>query len=182
ADCSLVRGTRTRQPNSGLVSNQDSSSRSTTWGPTTATVCPEQCSVTAAAAVPSGTTTVCWSVVVPPQVSATGVSASRPAASRAVTARAISAGSPTTTTETWSATDRLQSVCRSAASTRWTSPPSLLVSGTPAYSGTEEAVLTPGTISKGTPARRQACASATRPLNAAGSPSMRRTTRPPAGA
>ena len=33
--CSLVRGTSTRQPNSGLVSNHDSVSRRSTTGPTT---------------------------------------------------------------------------------------------------------------------------------------------------
>ena len=61
------------------------------------------------------------------------------------------------------------------------SPVELLeVSGTPAYDGTAVTELTPGTISKAMPARAQAEASSARPLKTAGSPSMRRTTRPPA--
>ncbi len=51
------------------------------------------------------------------------------------------------------------------------------VSGTPAYAGTAEIAETPGTISNGTSALRQATASSARPLKVAASPSMSRTTR-----
>ena len=44
----------------------------------------------------------------------------------------------------------------------------LVVSGTPAYAGTAEAALTPGTTSKGMPALWQASASSAQPLNVAG--------------
>ena len=84
--CSLVRGTSTRQPNSGLVSNQDSAPCEMTPAPTTATAGPWAVSgltpaaFRSAATVPSVATTVNWSVVVPFQVMASGVPSAQPAA------------------------------------------------------------------------------------------------------
>lgn len=85
ADCSLVRGTSTRQPNSGLLSNHDSLSRVATASPTT---------ITAGSAMPaclrsaanraSVDTTVYCSVVVPFWVTATGVVSGFPDATRAL--------------------------------------------------------------------------------------------------
>ncbi len=49
----------------------------------------------------------------------------------------------------------------------------------PAYAGTAVAAETPGTISNGMPFLRQAPISSAKPVNVAGSPSMRRTTSPP---
>ena len=63
--CSLVRGTRTRQPNSGLVSNQDRAAWAVTPSPTTATAGPcavrrlTPAALRSAAIVPSVPTTVC---------------------------------------------------------------------------------------------------------------------------
>ena len=81
-DCSLVRGTSTSQPNSGLVSNHDSVSRMVTVDPTTASTGKRPSAIVADAA-PRVVTTVRCSVLVPRSVTATGVSASRPAATRA---------------------------------------------------------------------------------------------------
>jgi len=84
--CSLVRGTSTRQPNSGLVSNQDSAGCDATPSPTTATAGPLAVSrltpaaLRFAATVPSVPTTVCWSVVVPFQVIANDAVSGQPAA------------------------------------------------------------------------------------------------------
>src|SRR5579875_2403044 len=84
--CSLVLGTSTRQPNSGLLSNQDSARRAATPSPTTATAGPCAVSRLTPAAFrlagtwPSGLTTVCWSVVVPFQVIANWAVSGQPAA------------------------------------------------------------------------------------------------------
>ena len=64
--CSLVRGTRTRQPNSGLVSNQDSSSRKATVLPTMASSgLASRAALAALAAATSVAVTVRCSIVVP---------------------------------------------------------------------------------------------------------------------
>src|SRR5256885_1198070 len=61
-DCSLVRGTSTRQPNNGLVSHHDNRSRSRTTSPTTAMavgVAPRtSCSIDSSV----DTTVCCWRV------------------------------------------------------------------------------------------------------------------------
>ena len=81
AACSLVRGTSTRQPNSGLVSNQDSLSRQPTISPTTISEGASRCLVSAATRASVEATVYC-SVVVPMEVTATGVESERPAATR----------------------------------------------------------------------------------------------------
>ena len=79
--CSLVRGTRTRQPNSGLVSNHDSVSRRSTTGPTTVTAGGVIFAARASAAMRASVeTTVSWVVSVPVRSSRPGCSSSRPAA------------------------------------------------------------------------------------------------------
>ena len=96
--CSLVRGTRIRQPKSGLVSNHDSASRMATTSPTTVTAGGAIRAARASAAMCSRVeVSVCCSVVVPVLVIATGVSAERPASIRA---RAISPIEPTADSRT----------------------------------------------------------------------------------
>jgi hypothetical protein len=74
AACSLVRGTSTRQPNSGLVSNHDRVSRRFTTSPTTVTAGGLIFAALASAEIESSVEiTVDWSVVVPTRVIATGV-------------------------------------------------------------------------------------------------------------
>ena len=78
--CSLVRGTRTRQPKSGLVSNHDSVSRRSTTGPTTVIAGGVILAARASAAMSASVETmVCWVVSVPVRVIETGVSPARPA-------------------------------------------------------------------------------------------------------
>src|SRR5687768_23793 len=180
-DCSLVRGTSTFQPNSGLVSNHDSCSRMATVDPTTARA-GNSTVFMASRTSPRVVTRVAWRIVVPRSVSATGVSGARPASSRLARAPARSSGAPRRTTVTLSDTDADQSTLRSLALITWTAGEVLEVSGTPAYAGTAETALTPGTTSKPMPALWQASASSASPLNVAGSPSMSRTTSPPGAA
>src|SRR5512144_2765255 len=88
--CSLVRGTSTRQPNSGLVSNHDSVVRRSTTSPTTVmaggAILPARAS---AAMFSSVDTTVACSVVVPTRVIDTGADAGRPAATSALAMSSI---------------------------------------------------------------------------------------------
>src|SRR5665647_2538549 len=99
------------QPNRGLVSNQDSCSRSSTVDPTTAS---EGNSTLAesirATTCPRVVVWVRWVIVVPRSVNATGVAGSRPAASRSPSALLSDSGVPSTTTVTLSAVDRVQSI------------------------------------------------------------------------
>ena len=130
-DCSLVRGTRTFQPNSGLVSNQDSCSRSATVVPTTASAGNSRVFMTLATS-PRVVTRVAWRIVVPRSVRATGLSAERPAASSLPRAVPRSSGWPSSTTVTDSATEAAQSTCRSFAEITCTAGELLDVSGMPA--------------------------------------------------
>ncbi len=85
AACSLVRGTRTRQPNSGLFSNHDRRSRVPTASPTTISAGSAMpACLRSAASLPSEDTTVYCSVVVPLWVTATGVVSGLPPAMRAL--------------------------------------------------------------------------------------------------
>src|SRR5260370_40405311 len=83
--CSLVRGTSTRQPNSGLVSNHDSCAAVAAGGPATATAGPSVGSRLMPAAFrsapvgPGGGTTLRCAVVVPFQGTAHGVPPFQPA-------------------------------------------------------------------------------------------------------
>ena len=129
--CSLVRGTRTRQPKSGLVSNHDSVSRRLTTLPMTVIAGGEMRAARASAAMSASVEmTVDCSVVVPTRVIATGVSAERPAATSAA---AISPMVPTaeSSTSVRSSAYWLQSTFGPQVTTaisRW----SLVVSGMPA--------------------------------------------------
>ena len=131
-DCSLVRGTSTSQPNSGLVSNHDSVSRMVTVDPTTASTGKRPSAIVAAAA-PSVVTTVRCSVLVPRSVTATGVSAAAAGgdAGRRAPRRPGRAG-PSTTTVTPGSTAPVRSVWRAPATTTWMPVDVLDVSGTPA--------------------------------------------------
>ena len=131
-----MRGTRTRQPNSGLVSNHDSVSRRSTTSPTTVTAGGLIRAARASAAIRSSVeTTVVCSVVVPARVISTGVSGDAAGGDqllgdladdlhgREQDERAVSP---------W----RLQSTFSrqvTTVSSRW----SLVVSGIPAYAGTD---------------------------------------------
>ena len=132
--CSFVRGTRTRQPNNGLVSNQESSRWAATPSPTTATAGPWAVSRLTPAALRSAVTdprvqtTLCWSVVVPFQVTANGVVSAQPAATSILARSAGPVSAP-----------RITSVpgptCTRLASEAWmtrTSPLASEVSGMPA--------------------------------------------------
>ena len=90
-DCSFVRGTRMFQPNSGLVSNHDSCSRSATVEPITARAGNSTVFITAATS-PSVVVRVTWRIVVPRSVRATGVSPERPASSSLASASVRSSG------------------------------------------------------------------------------------------
>jgi len=153
-----VRGTRTRQPKSGLVSNHDSVSRRSTTLPTTMTAGGAIRAARASAPMSASVeVTVACSVVVPTRVIATGVAGERPAETSAL---AISATWPTpeSSTRVRSSAYWLQSTVPSqvtTATSRW----SLVVSGMPAYAGTAPTEETPGTISKPRPALAQAWAS-----------------------
>ena len=83
-----------------------------------------------------------------------------------------------TTTVTFGSSAPDRSDARAPAATTWMPVVALAVSGTPAYDGTAVTELTPGTTSTAMPALTQAFASSASPLKTAGSPSMRRTTRP----
>ncbi len=93
-----MRGTSTRQPNSGLVSNQDSVSRRSTTGPTTVIAGGAISAWRAAEAMSARVeTTVRWQVSVPVEVIETDVSAGRPAA---ISCAAISPMEPTADSST----------------------------------------------------------------------------------
>ncbi len=174
-----MRGTSTRQPNSGLVSNQDSVLRRSTTSPTTTTAGGAICAVRASAAIRSRVeTTVTCSVVVPTLVIATGVVAARPAATsaREMSPMPFTADSSTSVR---SSAYCVQSTFASPQVTTATSRLFFVVSGTPAYAGTAVTDETPGTISKPTPALTHACASSGPEAYTNGSPAISRTTRHP---
>src|SRR3984893_15514592 len=101
--CSLVRGTSTRQPNSGLVSYQDILLFAAAASPTTATAPPRVVATVTPAAFRSGpirprvVATVCWSVVVPSQGIANGVASAQPAAMSILPRSAGAVSAPRTT-------------------------------------------------------------------------------------
>jgi hypothetical protein len=179
--CCLVRGTSTRQPNSGLVSNHDALSRSPAASPTTAMSgrsSPARASV--APTSDSGHDTDRWCTVVPRDVSTTGVRGDRPAASRPSADCRMSSSAPRTTTVVLAPACAVQSTSTPCGWMTCTPAVPAGVSGTPAYAGTAVAADTPGTTSKASPPLRQAAISSASPVNVAGSPSSRRTTRRPA--
>ena len=92
-----MRGTRTCQPNNGLVSNQDSVSRSFTAAPTTTRLGTARAPTTSLACE-STVVVVSWWTVVPRTVTATGVSAARPAPSSSARVPANCSGVPRQTT------------------------------------------------------------------------------------
>ena len=134
AACSLVRGTRTRQPNNGLVSNHDSRSRAATASPTTAMAEPLVLARDTPAAFRSGPTrprvetTVCCALVVPSQVMASRVASGQPAAISILARSAGAASAPSTT----SVAGLYASWLASAAWMMRTSPFRSLASGMPA--------------------------------------------------
>ena len=155
----MVRGTRTRQPNSGLVSNHDSVSRRSTTSPTTVTAGGVMPAARASARMSASVdTTVVCSVVVPTRVIATGVPGSRPASTSASATSPMVPQAPRSTSVLSSAY-HAQSILASEQEMTATSRSCFVVSGIPAYAGTAVTEETPGTISKATPALTQAWAS-----------------------
>ncbi|CAM5227331.1 hypothetical protein SAVIM40S_02983 [Streptomyces avidinii] len=189
AACSLVRGTSTRQPNSGFDSNQDRSSRRAT------ALCSPTTAMTGRAPSGEGSTLPClntWAivpsvahqvrcrVVVPATVTVSGVSGLRPApTSSAAAAETVSSVADTTRMPSLAPTSLQQRAEAVRASTNRTSAPCLSRSGTPAYAGTPTAVATPGTTSKGMPAVAQTSISSAAFPSSPGSPVTARTTRLP---
>ena len=181
-DCAWVRGTSTRQPNRGLVSNQDALSRRETPGPVTATSRSSPVAATSSTAAltsRSVATAVRWDVVDPPTVTLTPADPSWPASTRAPTHATTSSGTPSTTTVPCVPATAAAS-WRPPASSTCTAPVPEVVTGTPACSGTAVASDTPGTTSTGTPARRTATSSSASGENSAPSPGSSRTTCWPA--
>src|SRR6266700_5266510 len=119
-----------------------------------------------AATDPTVHSTVCWSVVVPFQVTVNGVLSAQPAATSILPRSAGPVSAPRITRVPGPADIRLTS----AACTIRTSPLESEVSGIPAYAGIAVAADTPGTISNGTLAFAHAAASAAALQNMKGSP------------
>ncbi len=127
-----MRGTSTRQPNSGLVSNHDSVVRRSTTSPTTVTAGGAIRAARASASISASVeTTVSCAVVVPTRVIATGVVSGRPAAIRAL-AMSPMALTADSSTRVRSSACADQSTLASAQLTTATSRFFLVVSGTPA--------------------------------------------------
>jgi hypothetical protein len=165
---------------------------STAWRPATApitiTAGGRRCAARDAmsASVP---VTVRWPAVVPCSITAAGVSASRPAAmSLAAIVASVDTPIRITSVSTAVASRAQSTLASSLAGSSWPvttakeDPSRRWLTGIPAAAGTATADETPGTISTGTPARRQASASSPPRPNTKGSPPFRRTTRRPASA
>src|SRR5215213_1932373 len=159
---SLVRGTSTRQPNSGRLSHQDSRARLSTAVPTVATTGPVKASTPAvfSATATSLATTLFCAVPEPPVVTTTGVFPDRPPSISRPAASGSSSAVPWRT--------RVPPVAVAAPASAVTSTPLLrsavtaaLPSATPAKAGTAVAVATPGTTSNGTEVRPTASTSFT---------------------
>src|SRR3954452_22108038 len=177
---SLVRGTSTRQPNSGRLSHQESRARLSTAAPTVATTGPVSTSSPAvfSATAASLATTLFCAVPEPPEVTTTGVlpdrppSTSRPAASGRSSTVPCSTSVPPAEPAAAASTARSTPLRRSAVTAV---PPR----ATPAKAGTAVAVATPGTTSKGTEVRPTASTSFPAASLVYGSPATSRTTTVP---
>src|SRR5215218_6174987 len=161
---SLVRGTSTRQPNSGRLSHQDIRARLSTAVPTVATTGPvneSRPAVFSATATSLATTLFC-AVPEPPVVTATGVPPDSPPSTSRAAASGRSSALPWRTRVPPVAVAAAASVVRSTPLRRSavTAVPPI---ATPAYAGTAVAVATPGTTSKGTEVRPTASTSLTAP-------------------
>src|SRR5215218_4917164 len=159
---SLVRGTRTRQPNSGRLSHQDSRARLSTAAPTVATTGPLKASRPAvfSATAASLATTLFWAVPDPPAVTTIGVLPESPPSTSRAAASGRSSAVP------WSTSVPPEDPAAPARAARSTSLRRSAVTAvppraTPAYAGTAVAVATPGTTSKGTEVRPTASTSLT---------------------
>src|SRR4051794_781500 len=176
---SLVRGTSTRQPNSGRLSHQERRARFSTAAPTVATTGPVRASRPAvfSATADSLATTLFCAVPEPPEVTTTGVPPDRPPSTSREAASGRSSGAPCRTRvpdwPTAPASDVTSTSLRRSAVTAV--PPR----ATPANAGTAVAVATPGTTSKGTEVRPTASTSLTTASEVYGSPVTSRTTTVP---
>src|ERR687898_654036 len=179
--CCRVRGTSTRQPKSGLVSNQDRAARCSTTSPTTATTGAGSFAARTSPATRSSVeTTVCCSTVLPDVITATGVVAAVPASISALATwpRWSSARVSTSVSAVHAAQSTLP--VTSMTCTLRLRP---AVSGPPACAGIAVTPATPGTTSNGTPALAHTRASSAPVGCTNGSPSSSRTTaRPPLAA
>src|SRR6476661_5297995 len=171
---SLVRGTSTRQPNSGRLSHHDSRARLSTAVPTVATTGPVTTSRPAvfSATAASLVSTLFCAVPEPPVVTTTGVVPDRPPSTRRTAASGSSSALPCRTSvppETAPASAVRSTPLRRSAVT------AVLPSATPANAGTAVAVATPGTTSKGTEVRPTASTSLTTASEVYGAPATSRT-------
>src|SRR4051794_39722827 len=176
---SLVRGTSTRQPNSGRLSHHDSRPRLSTAVPTVATTGPVRASSPAvfSATETSLATTLFCAVPEPPAVTTTGVPADRPPSTSRAAASGSSSAVPCRTSvapaeAAPARAPRSTPLCRSAVT-------AVLPTATPAKPGTAVATATPGTTSKGTEVRPTASTSLTTASAVYGSPATSRTTTLP---
>jgi hypothetical protein len=145
----LVRGTSTRQPNSGRLSHHDMRARLSTAAPMVTRTAPVKESSPAAfsATAVSFETTLFCAVDEPPVVTTTGVLPDRPPS----TSRAAASGSSSTVARS----TRVPLVVAVAAASAARSTPlrrsavsAVLPGATPAKAGTAVAGATPGTTSK----------------------------------
>src|SRR3954453_22059868 len=177
---SLVRGTSTRQPNSGRLSHQDSRLRLSTAVPTVATTGPLSASTPAvfSATATSLVATLFCAVPEPPGGTTTGVLPDRPPSTSRAAASGSSSAVPCRTRVPPAAEAAPASPARSAPLRR-SAVRAVLPSATPAKAGTAVAVATPGTTSKGTEVRPTASTSLTTVSAVYGSPATSRTTTLP---
>src|SRR4051794_33921777 len=178
---SLVRGTSTRQPNSGRLSHQESLARLSTAAPMVATTAPESASRPAvfSATAASLLTTLFWPVPEPPAVTTTGVAPVRPPSTRRI---AASGSSSTAGAESTSGLPVAAAAAASgprSAPARRSAVSAVPPRATPANAGTAVPVATPGTTSNGTEVRPTASSSLTAASEVNGSPATRRTTTAP---
>src|SRR5690625_720093 len=200
AACSLVRGTSTRQPNSGRVSNQFSSGWRETGRPTIISAGSTRWWFLASFCLSSATSrdsvdvTVVWRVVPPARTTDTGVLPGRPPATRdwQTTSKpgpwcsgSCPTGAPaprTTRVVSLAAASAQSTVPLPRALITLTSVSSPVRSGTPAKVGPAVMEDNPGATSTSTPASRQAATSSAPRHTTKGSPEYRRTTRLPSRA
>src|SRR3954464_7303282 len=178
--CSLVRGTRTRQPKSGRLSHQDSLARLSTAEPTVTTTGPVRVSSPAdfSATADSLPATLLCAVPVPSTVTTTGVLPGRPPSTSAAAAvGSCSAPACSTSGLPVPPAAAARAVRSTVVSTErrsaWIEE---APSGTPAYAGTAVPTATPGTTSDQTLLRVTASASFTTASSVNGSPATSRTT------
>jgi len=140
---SFVRGTSTRQPYSARDSHQASFSRCRAARPTVTTSVPDM-PAAASSMSPTVPATVCWAVVVPAQLTVTGVSGLRPPDTSCSPSICTSTAGTVSTSVPGACDSASKSVAVSTATDVCTDP-----TGTPAYVAVPVPSARPGTTSRG---------------------------------